>query len=91
MRRRFLAVAAALLLSGCAQTPPRDVPVPPALAILAVPVPCPPLKSWSADDQVKLAQALQALPDDSILTTMALDWRRMRKDAQACRDAQKGG
>src|SRR5215213_4076781 len=45
---------------------------------------CPPLREWSADEQLRAADELALLPADSILDTMFRDYSRLRDQVRAC-------
>lgn len=71
-----------LWVSGCNSTPPPPAPVP----IKQV---CIPVTPWSAEQQAKLATALQPLPRDSVVFAVVEDWIGMRRAAMACATANR--
>jgi hypothetical protein len=76
---KYRAILVCIALAGCAATP---APVPaPAPAPQLV---CPPFRAWSDADLKALGQALEPVPESSLIMRMALDWRRYYGDAKAC-------
>lgn len=67
-------IVVALLLSGCASASP----------VLNTAV-CPPVKSYTAQQQLDAANAYGALPVGSILRTMIDDYGQERAELRACR------
>jgi hypothetical protein len=78
----YLTVCLLVLVAGCAQTmstaPAR--PLPPPVITTA----CPPLKSYTPDEQLQMAAALQALPQDNPLVQAMEDYGQLRKTVRAC-------
>lgn len=86
MIRRFViaaAVALPVLVAACAhdQRPP---PVPPPAIV------CPPLKTYTADQEKALAVALAALPAGSPLVGAMADYGALRATVRACRSDNVG-
>ncbi|SLN61463.1 hypothetical protein ROG8370_02830 [Roseovarius gaetbuli] len=76
--RCFLRPAAApliamLLLTGC------------ATAGSEAKAPCPPVVEYSAADQTRAADEVEALPESAIILRMLIDYAVLRDQARACR------
>lgn len=69
-----LVILACLLLVGCATPAPIDVQVS-----------CPPLRTWTADEQAALATALSPIPPESMLWALERDWQATRDAIRACK------
>jgi hypothetical protein len=103
MIRAALMLCAALALAGCStskdqadaqsdfnasidnlanalHSKPETAPPPPPA--------CAPFRPWSDADLKTLNGTLEALPQNSPIIRMALDWRRYYGDAKACERAQ---
>lgn len=46
--------------------------------------PCPPVVDYTAADQVRAADELEALPEDAIVVRMLSDYAVLRDQARAC-------
>lgn len=46
---------------------------------------CPSIKKWNSKEQGDIYQAEHALPDNSPLLPLLMDYIRMRDEAQACK------
>ncbi len=68
-----LVLACALGLAACASTP-----TPPATVI------CPPLKTYSADVQKRLADELRALPEGTETQAFLSDYAALRASIRVC-------
>jgi len=77
--------AVAFVVVGCAQT----MTSPPVISARAAPevvvkVVCPPLKTYSAEQQKALGAAVAALPADSPLVSAIVDYAALRAAVRAC-------
>ena len=48
-------------------------------------VPCPPVVEYSAADQTRAADEVDALPEDAMVVRMLSDYAVLRDQARACR------
>jgi hypothetical protein len=90
MRMFWLAIAAAALwLTGCATAPeyrpPAGVITQGDTTTITIKTPCPHLvETYSADDQRRAADELDAAPADSILARMAIEDIALRDQIRIC-------
>jgi hypothetical protein len=47
--------------------------------------PCPPVVEYSASDQVRAAEEVEALPEGAVVVAMLSDYAVLRDQARACR------
>lgn len=83
MKQAAIVLCAIVVLAGCSTAPAEQPPAPQTHLV------CPPFRAWSDADLKALGQALEPIPEDSIILRMALDWRRYYGDAKSCAGAQK--
>jgi hypothetical protein len=81
MRRAAVLLCVLVMLAACRSSSAEQQPV--------VRFVCPPFHAWSDADLKALGQALEPIPENSVILRMALDWRRYYGDAKACDGAQQ--
>lgn len=77
------AIIACLFLAACASTPATISAKPEPVTI--VKTVCPPIRTYTADEQKALASAIGTLPDGSPLVGAMLDYGALRKAIKACK------
>lgn len=82
MRCTLIALAAPLALAGCATSRPA-APTAAASQPASAASACLALKAYTPDQLRALAAAVRALPQDSPLRGMAVDYERLRDEARA--------
>lgn len=75
------AVLLCLLLAGCASAPVISARPAPEVVVKTV---CPPIRSYSPDQQKALGAAVAALPADSPLVGAMADYGAIRAAVRAC-------
>jgi hypothetical protein len=79
MRRVLIALVAPLALASCSTTRPAAVQPQPA----AAPPGCLAVKAYTLDQLEQMAAAVRALPPDSPLRGLVVDYARLRDEARA--------
>lgn len=78
---RLAALAALLILAGCGSQGP-------AAQVSTAPIPlaglCPKVDDWTKEQLGQLRAQLAPIEDGTPVIKMALEWKRLRGDAQAC-------
>jgi hypothetical protein len=55
------------------------------MAVSDTRAPCPPVVGYTADDQARAADEVDALPEGAVVVRMLSDYAVMRDQARACR------
>lgn len=82
MRGALIALTAPIVLASCATSRPAP-PAAGALRAAAAPPACLAVKAYTSDQLEQMATAVRALPPDSPLRGLVVDYARLRDEARA--------